>query len=71
MWEAAPVGLLAKMREGGLEIGGERLDYPAVVRHIKGAQIDAAFKAVFHTIYPIRGVDYEKGQGRRDRLQAL
>jgi hypothetical protein len=35
VWEAAPVGLLAKMREGGLEIGGERLDYPAVVRHIK------------------------------------
>ncbi|BFH74755.1 DEAD/DEAH box helicase [Sulfurisphaera javensis] len=66
VWETSPVGLLEKIREGGMVINGKKLDYDTFSSYLNNVNVDETFKVIFYSLYPMEGIDFEKA--RKDAL---
>ncbi|BFH74672.1 hypothetical protein SJAV_26160 [Sulfurisphaera javensis] len=66
IWETSPVGLLEKIREGGLVINGKKLDYDTFSAYLNNVKVDEAFKVIFYSLYPVEDIDFDKA--RQDAL---
>ncbi|QGA68939.1 DEAD/DEAH box helicase [Sulfolobus sp. E11-6] len=62
VWETSPTGLLEKMREGNLILNNEKLDFQTFSEYLRNVKVDEKFETLFYTLYPVRGVDFEKAR---------
>lgn len=68
VWESSPIGVLNRLRFGDLIINEKELISELIIRHLKNIKIDNIFKEVFYTVFPVRGVDFEKARNKAIEL---
>jgi len=62
VWENYPVGILERMRMGDLEINSKKLELNTFLKFLEEVKIDERFKVLFYSLFPVRGVNFEKAR---------